>query len=483
MRKGFPEIVLSVDDFTSQFQHKTVPRELREKILTKYPDLMTDRNFLAFFAYVLFEPQKDKDSNGIVVCAKTLARIEGKVSRFKNGNYNSMSFLERIRTNHDLCMKVSDYRYAEHRCRVLTDCEFREIEDEYINGLHDKFINDKDHVYFFSGKKFLSPNYKYVHLGYNDENHPAYFIIKYLNELPSNAFSGILKRNIERILAAIDALPQKTEHDRGLRNHIIRSIDCIINENPKLHYRITDILHPRIFAEHYSLQNINSYFRRIMTKGWIEYDLVSSQLAIISKTWGAHKMNEWLLSHLNTDIKIWDKLICDIGIDSYNDEYKTLKSSIKEFVYSLCYGMSEKNLKDIFVINMSNIIDNPLKSVKLLMKHELIKDVLEARRKYSKEIEAKGYDIDAFGRSIPITNYRKITSVLAIVAQSVELHIIIPAFEYAIANRDKMTIQLFQHDGFSVRYIKYSKKLERGLIEAVDGRARELGIATRLEKA
>lgn len=483
MRKGFPEVALPVDDFTLKFQHKTMTRELREKILLKYPDLVTDRDFLSFFAYVLFAPQKDENSNDTVVCAKTLAQMEGKISQFKNGNYNSSSFLERIKTNHNICMKISDYSYAERRCRVLTDCEFREIEDEYINGLRDKFINDKDHVYFFSGKRFHGSIVKHNYPYFNYEEHPADVPRKYLNNLPSNAFSGILKINFSGIIAAIDALPQETEYDRGLVNHIIRNIDYIMNENPKPIYKPTDILHPRIFAENYNLQGINSSFRRIMTKGWIEYDLVSSQLAIVAKTWGAHKMNEWLFAHLDTDVKIWDKLICDIGVDSGDDKYKILKSAIKEFVYSLCYGMSGKNLKERFVINMSDIVDDPLESVGLLMKHKLIRDVLDARREYSKEVEAKGHDIDAFGRLIPITKDRKITSVLAIVAQSVELYIIIPAFEYAIANRDKMTIQLFQHDGFSVRYTKYSKKLERGLIEAVNGRARELGIATRLEKA
>ena len=52
--------------------------------------------------------------------------------------------------------------------------------------------------------------------------------------------------------------------------------------------------------------------RKVLTRGWYEFDLASSQLAIIGKTWEIKEVQEFLTS----GGKIWAELFKHYGIES-----------------------------------------------------------------------------------------------------------------------------------------------------------------------
>jgi hypothetical protein len=76
-------------------------------------------------------------------------------------------------------------------------------------------------------------------------------------------------------------------------------------------------------------------------------------------------------------------------------------------------------------------------------------------------------------------------SVAAAVIQSVEMEIIAPVFDVARQHgkSDQFTVALFQHDGATISFQSKRKqsRAERKLKEAVESRARALGVNTVLE--
>jgi hypothetical protein len=234
--------------------------------------------------------------------------------------------------------------------------------------------------------------------------------------------------------------------------------------------------------------------RKLITKGWYEFDLASSQLAIVGKTWEVAEVQEYLRS----GSKIWADLINHYGIDATDlkktDEakYEDIKKVLKDSLYSLIYGKQKRNL--IRFLDEGLLPFGLKEAGKKFLNHPLMKTLFEAREKKITELNGCDTAETIFGRVIKIvggktkdgkpTAARKkcIRSIMAQQAQAVELYLLLPVVDLAKTTND-FQITLWMHDGFSVNFSD-ATKIERWITrmnQVVVDRADELGIITRLE--
>ena len=100
----------------------------------------------------------------------------------------------------------------------------------------------------------------------------------------------------------------------------------------------------------------------------------------------------------------------------------------------------------------------------------------------AKKIEAKRGMEDAEGKFCKLTNGRKVSSVMAEVAQSYELRILITVIRLAKKNGNKLfKVTVWQHDGFSMYIERNSEKVCEMIQETVRKELGGLEIQTKLE--
>ncbi len=234
--------------------------------------------------------------------------------------------------------------------------------------------------------------------------------------------------------------------------------------------------------------------RKTLTRGWVEFDLTSCQLAIAAKMWEIEEIQEFLKSGES----IWISLINYYGFDAldmkHNEtaRYDLIKEDLKDALYSLMYGMTRKNLIADLTEDLERFgIED---GGKTYMTHPLIKILYEARELRMKELNDCDTAETIFGKIIHIRgskfssgapdDLRKeyIRSVIAQQAQAIELYLMLPVLDLAKTTKD-FIITIFQHDGCSINFTNKSKKKKwlNRIVASVQARADQLGILTGLE--
>ncbi len=89
---------------------------------------------------------------------------------------------------------------------------------------------------------------------------------------------------------------------------------------------------------------------------------------------------------------------------------------------------------------------------------------------------------DAEGKMCVLTQDRKVSSVMAEVAQSYELRILISVVRFAKSTKNKLfKITVWQHDGFTVYIERNSEKVRQEIEKMVQQELKRLNIFTKLE--
>ena len=307
--------------------------------------------------------------------------------------------------------------------------------------------------------------------------------------MPVNSFTKVIEANLnETILQAFNI------EDPDL-SRLQMEILATIRDTLKPFYKGSDKGNTvRLFAFNYSIPMLTKELRKTLTKGWVEFDLASCQLAIAAKMWEIEEIQEFLRSGES----IWISLLNHFGFDGLdmkrNDpkRYQLIKKHLKDSLYSLMYGMTRQNLIDDLTEDLERFgIEN---GGKIYMTHPLVKILYEARELRMKEINDADSVETIFGKVIQIKgsklsngapdDLRKgcIRRVMAEQAQAIELYLMLPVLDLAKKTKD-FSITLFQHDGCSINFANKSKKKKwfNRILEAVKARADELGILTFLE--
>ena len=217
----------------------------------------------------------------------------------------------------------------------------------------------------------------------------------------------------------------------------------------------------RIFTTSVSLASIDGDLRRILAPDWIELDLASAQLAIVSVDWDLPLLRRFLESGES----IWESLYTHMDFEGVGISFTHAKPAIKRAMYSTAYGSAKKtalaNMDEEYDNQLDHSVDAiPSRVAKRFFSHPLVEEVREAQKRRLQEIREAGGAHDCFDRWIKTSRYVrpesfKSRSVLAQLSQSRELQLLQPAIDLAISEAEKdearYHIMLWQHDGFSLR--------------------------------
>ena len=302
----------------------------------------------------------------------------------------------------------------------------------------------------------------------------AWEVLNYLNNLAPNRFTKILSHLEE-------AVKEAASH-RDSKNQL--TLLKMIEHQSKPYYKPVS-RSTRIFSMNASILRLAGPVRRILTQDWVQADLASCQLAVVSATWddGIAAVKDYLIRRkLDPQTpSIWVELCDHMGIE-FSEEHKRI---LKNALYSICFGQGRKRSVAYFADEFPDLPGAWSK----FTSHTVISALLDARKREFKRIKKQGYGVDAFGNKVhPTLNdegKNNWPSVLAVCAQSYELALLHPIVKLASARSDKrgFSILMWLHDGFSFQAHSVSDKeyWKQKIQSLVDDKARALGIPTWLE--
>ena len=381
--------------------------------------------------------------------------------------------------------ETATWDWNTKQCRIVKEFNLGKLEEQY-----QKIVNTNNYWKERNNRVFLKDGTKAT------RERLAMVRKEMINnvEIPSNPYAA-------KIQTAIHAVEERT-YSNKLPSVIDEALSIVSRiENPRA--RIPQekylrniirfaklLLHPsrelrtdRIFA-HGHWVNLTKDARIAMNgDSWVEADLVSSQLAIVSKIWNIPFVHELLSQLLLEDVSIWNYLQQRLGISGYESEI--VKPILKECVYSICFGKSRENLSK--KIGADLILCNASFGVTRLFSEQLFVELFKARARVIREIEKTGIIYDAFGVAWYVVKspdkkvtHESIRSLLARAAQSWELLIISEAFN-VLDPRGSNKIVVFAHDGFTMTKEKGFKKDYQEISRRVDARLREFKIPSKLK--
>ncbi len=219
--------------------------------------------------------------------------------------------------------------------------------------------------------------------------------------------------------------------------------------------------------------------RRAATKGWVECDLRSSQFAILAAKLNAPIAQAFIASGKS----IWREFNAYLfGVNT--EPENGIKKVMKEIIYSICFGKSIYALRQLLLQH----------GIPILLKHPILQELLTLRTQWFERIEKDGGASDVWNKWHDLNNEkdpatgkskRWAGAIAGTVIQSIEMEIIAPIFDMAgrHGKSDQFTICLFLHDGCSISFNSKAKiaRAQAKLKEAVETRAKELGVSTVLE--
>lgn len=477
---------------------KLTTKEFRHIFKLLYPGLDLDPAYWRFMRYLIFG-EKDTLTGFPVIDMFHVAKAEGKVALFRTTHcYVAIEFL--IRFQRDVMSKEtfswSDWSHKDKRARIA----FVIFPPEIVTLIEKErfdMTSLKDKVYFDTGNAMRSSLQKLELERIRQESLTYYEfaipeakpLLTYMNNLPTNSFSKIISSNFK---AAFEKACQIEDHIK-----MVSQVDILgtIREDLKPFYKPSERqCTDRIFPCNQSIPMLRRDIRKVLTKGWYEFDLANSQLAIVAKLWNVPLVKDFL----TTNKSIWTTLFNHYELDLEDlkinnvDKYNALKSIFKTSLYSLVFGMSKPAL--------ISEIDNDLKPYNFskpgihFFKHSLMNALYIARETQIEKINREGEGKTIFGVTRKVYGDKKsngkpskerlsfITSILAHQAQSVELYLLLPVVELASTTKD-FHITLWQHDGFSIHFNSTSR-IDRWIpriLQVVQQKIDEQGILTHLE--
>jgi len=226
----------------------------------------------------------------------------------------------------------------------------------------------------------------------------------------------------------------------------------------------------RVFTSGYSYCTINRKLRRTLKPNWIELDLASAQLAIVAHDWGLTEVEQFL----RTEKSIWRSLYGFMEWEDYQTgvPLEVTKPALKKGLYAGIFGAGKDTiLREMYSTFLEEAYEVGFVAspdfLSRIFLHPLIKQLLGERENQIDEIEAEEEATDAFGRKIKISSDTDARSILAQLAQSKELELLLPGLDIAERERrraeenngsPRFWIVLWQHDGFSLHVRDKSRR-------------------------
>lgn len=478
---------------------KLVTKSFRDLLIQQYPGLKLDISFRRFMRYLIFG-RKDILTGLPLIDLFHIAKAQDVVDYYKTSNkFIGQIFLEEFQSK-VMTLETfswSDWSHHNKRARVALITFPEHLLQLMETEIYMTANNMKEKVYFDTGKRVRDNTLK-VDRELIKKEALTYFefavpeakpLLQYMNNLHVRNFSTVITNNFDVTLNKVLQISDP------LKKRVQTEILYTLQEDLQPFYKpsvrkCTD----RIFPCNYSIPMLRRDIRKVLTKGWYEFDLANAQLAIVAKLWNIQSVQDFL----KTNTSIWPELFKHYKLNYENlkvnnpSMYHDIKDVLKTSVYSLVFGMSKYNL--IKEINQGLEMYNFNKGGYHFFKHPLIKALYQARELKIKEMNELTQAQTIFGITRNIygskttkgtpTQERKdsINSILAHQAQAVELYLLLPVVGVANTTKD-FYITLWMHDGFSLHFTDKSKvdywikKIQSAVQQKID----EQGILTHLE--
>ncbi len=461
-----------------------------------FPILKENKIYRRLFFHLSFPKalSRDIESGYILVSESILATIEYKEVLLDHNNYKGITLLESFKRDVLPDFQWSNYSHRDNKARAVINTGFSPEYQRLLDAEKDRVWNSYGRTFFLDRKVFNRANQeKYRVLQRKEafemmkatENPDAQFVGNYLNNLDSRGFTEIIRKNMEDAITAANNVvfkPKRTmlEAERlaiqsRIRERNIDILATIEAQSLPLYRPVTGTTRLFTITEH--IGNLNTEVREVLTRGWVEVDLRSSQLAITATLWGVTEVVDFLRCGGN----IWYELLKTYDVDY--SLVSDVKDAFKQALYAILFGADAGDVQRHLTNALKAIGIN--KRGDLFMNHWIIKSMVDARNTQIQQITMAGgaYNVYNDWLSTPVDdpNDKKlrfnVESILAQQAQAVELKIITTLFRLAAGNSD-FTIQLYQYDGISIRFhndMKRESYLQR-MKDEVQSISESLGI-------
>ena len=465
------------------FYEKTVSHGFREALAEAFPGLGTNKAYWRMAQHLLFGTLKNPGGD-LMLGRGIVAAFEGKVA---DKNYSAIQFIDRFRTE-VLDFVLGDYVFSDDpglnrvrtvkalplptRVKTLVDTERRTL--------------GQDRVWMSSGNSYLRRDaaaerrQRKADAGQRADGKyvaPATAaLLEYLNNLPPHRFTVALRHLPEAMMAATRITDAENQLNllTALRDHA--QPFYVPSENTT-----------RVFAIGANINGLERNVRAVLTQDWITADLRSAQLAIVAKVWGLPELDAYLRSGRS----IWPELCSAIGLSLTTDN----KQIVKNCLYAAVYGAGEDRMISDLAAALRDTPFSGAKAFRDFAGHPVVATLLQSREKQLFAIRAGSGGTDAFGRFLPL-EHRKVTghtyeydnsrSILACIAQSFELLLLLPVLELAVRQQKQshgLTVVTWLHDGFcfDIHHKDDLRLWTERLSGLVQAQADGLGISTGLE--
>jgi hypothetical protein len=501
-----------------------VTPEFRDAVIKCYPQLTTiERKEFCWrvIQHILFSDYADKietpstnvdDTKPVTriilphPLVALMARREPYDGRFRSGH--AIAYFN----THIFPLNETDYNKEQRRARAISP----DI-DPLLVELADKEIRKPSKVrtvFFHNGKVANLSNYreeakerakaaKKLREGIKKSEvslcKESVDLANFLSNQPQIAVNKIIRVNwpfVEKKLEEMERKGSLTPNQSKSARFMMAKID---SNDFHIHY-IPVAGSPRVYAIDATINSLNKELRRTSLAGMIEFDLEACQLAIIAAKWDVPEIATILTSNISRKEghkDIFQQMIEEIGL---GDEDRPL---LKATIYSLAFGMTEEHIKDQLSEGVRDVTYVKMRSGLLLrqegeveiegvgefmadrvLKHPFFPLLLTARQRQLASLKEKGFLVDAFGRQRKPTNrtQKSKRSVLAYIAQSYEVKIMLSILPIIEKVGNQIHIASWLHDGCTIHFGKtgeQERQIEQ-ICKRANKTAKELGIPTRM---
>lgn len=460
--------------------HKTCSPEFRDQVAATLPGLGTNYAYWRLLEYVLFGTWVDEATGQLVLSAKQAAYLTGNERKWLSNHFALQPLLDDF--SRDVFpvdtegIIFNHYFEANQAGRIVADVpewlfSAAKAERRRTGGKRVEFATGEQWTSRKSAKALRSIRAEAASLAASAGCMETQRLLKYLNGVAPNTFA-----RIRRQLPTAHEVADEVGADVERQHNLLHAIEQITQPVYKPVENST-----RVYTLNESFPRLKREVRDVLTKGWLKADLASAQLAIAATIWQAPAVGGFLIS----DRRIWDELQEWMKLP----RSPKVKSDLKELMYSLLFGMSRKNLS----AKARQMFPGRKEPWRRLSQHTVVNAMLEARQRQFATLRSVGFATDAFGRKLELLaegrsslGYQKdnASSILAQVAQSWELLLMLPILDLAESHRgtNGFTITMWLHDGVCIN-VHDARRIEGWkdrISSAVAEQAGELGIPTRL---
>lgn len=467
-----------------------VERSFRELVLFHYPNLdASGSTFWNVFQLLLIG--FEKDGNRTKLAHRVLAACAGKGAN--NGAFRSRELLDAM-SELIFPLDTSTYSRTGKLSRTVMPRFVEEVliawwldRERWRAGL------TEDRVIFVTGESASRRRMAKVEQAYAAElerfaaafpkDHPARPITDLIHAQSPRCLASRFAKNLSAVLVKLEEMPRGDTYDynRDLINLLIADCRCVYQAAKHT---------ARIFAVGPSLDRLTRELRQVALAGCFQFDLRSSQLALVANLWNVTGLQSLLRELLERDESFWTWILRELDLP------KSAKDVLKTAIYCLVFGGRENAVR--YELRKKSEAGNPGLSVAKASEFLallVIAELMKARDHQLDIIVDESGGVTAFGKFATRAELKSSDreerehaqrSVLAEVVQSHELKLLLPIAEIIgpeNAEFDSVRIMQFLLDGFCLWFTRpgRSEAIVRSLTEAVNRGASEAGYHTVLE--